>query len=183
VSGHGIASSLFMSMIHGAIRNQIFHNFDPVIMMRQLNEIVYETHSRDKFVTMIYGVLDATEHRVTFVNAGHPSALRMNPNRKCVDWLGNPRGPALGIMPRWDGEVNVLSLEARESILFYTNGIYEAYNRWGSEFGIEKLEQISLESKDGSLKNWQVNLFTAIQHHIGDMTQDDDLTFLAVRRV
>jgi serine phosphatase RsbU (regulator of sigma subunit) len=183
VSGHGVSASLLMSMVHGAIRNQVLYDSDSIKVMKTLNRIVRDVQQRKQFVTLIYGILDVDVQGLTYSKAGHPPALFVKASQNYTSWLENLEGPALGIFTEWKGGVSKIQLESGDSILFYTDGIYEAYNRWGTEFGFEKFQKISLEEKNSSLKNWQESLFNAVYEHIGDTKQQDDLTFLAIKKI
>ena len=94
------------------------------------------------FASACYLVADTTGRIATFSSAGHPLPLRLHRHLGRVERLETPkpRGLALGVLPDSDYTGNSVRLSDGDGFLFFTDGVTEAVNRMGEEFGLERLE-------------------------------------------
>ena len=103
VSGKGVPAALLMANLHGAFRTHAEAGyFEPVSLMRSINQRLYETTSPEMFATVFLGVYDRTNHQLRYVNCGHlaPIVLRTDGSSCRLE----PTATVLGAFPAWQSD-------------------------------------------------------------------------------
>ena len=132
VAGKGVSAALLMANVQAAVRAFAGNSGSPAEMCRRLNALLRENMATGKFVTFLYGVLDAEKRTFKYCNAGHlPPIVFSEGNAKTVDG----GGAVLGVFPSWDYEDMTIELKAEDRLLLFTDGITEAEDANGQEFG------------------------------------------------
>jgi sigma-B regulation protein RsbU (phosphoserine phosphatase) len=135
VSGKGMPAALLMSATRALLRSIAPLQISPGETLKQLNRILTDDFPAGKFVTMIYGVLDAASREITIASAGHPRPLLVNHHCAFVAMdSGLPLGLGLSSYPEY-----TIKLEAGTQLLLYTDGITEAMNANFEEYGPARL--------------------------------------------
>lgn len=137
VSGKGIPASLIMAAFRASLKAEIRNNFAIRAILRKVNALLYESIDRDRFVTAVYGVLDAKNRVLTFSNAGHNVPILRRATGK-VEYL-REGGAALGAIADSVYEERPISLASGDILVFYTDGVTEVLDEDGHEFGEEGL--------------------------------------------
>jgi sigma-B regulation protein RsbU (phosphoserine phosphatase) len=135
VSGKGMPAALLMSATRAILRSLVKLDPSPGKTLMQLNQILMEDFPMGKFVTMIYGVLDARSREITIASAGHLRPLLIN--GEC-SFLEIDTGMPLGLGTTTYPEYKV-TLKPGTQLLFYTDGITEAMNHNEEEYGAARL--------------------------------------------
>lgn len=140
VSGKGLGASLLMSSTRSLLRIIAEKILSPKEVLVNLNHILIKDLPDERFVTMIYSVIDPEFKSITFSNAGHPPPLLVNSTNAV--FLENNEGLPLGIT---DEEYSESTISMKEGNLFilYSDGVTEAMNSSNTEFGIERLREIA----------------------------------------
>jgi sigma-B regulation protein RsbU (phosphoserine phosphatase) len=127
------------------------------------------------FATASYGVVDANTGEVSLASAGHPSPIAKIAGKiEVVKFEKGAKGPALGMLPGMPyGEV-VLPLADLEGLWCFTDGVFEAQNSSGEEYGVERMIGL-LSSESGSRI---VEVVEAARRFSGDGAFDDDVCLL-----
>jgi serine phosphatase RsbU (regulator of sigma subunit) len=117
---------------------------DPGAFLTSLNHDLAETlkHSEiEAFVTAFYFVADVAERRVRYANAGHPSPMILRRGTGSVDWLrvDRPYRQPLGLLSSTAYRTYEAPLVEHDSIVLFTDGIYEQENAAGEQFGQQRL--------------------------------------------
>jgi sigma-B regulation protein RsbU (phosphoserine phosphatase) len=137
VSGKGTAAALLMSATRGMLRS-LATACCPSEVLAKLNPLLVNDFPSGRFVTMLYAILDPTERTLRFASAGHLRPLLIEDSQ--ARFLDTERGLPLGIGLGEYSEAEIhLSQGAR--LLFYSDGITEATNPEGEEYGAERLEK------------------------------------------
>jgi phosphoserine phosphatase RsbU/P len=137
VSGKGTAAALLMSATRGMLRS-LATACCPSEVLAKLNPLLVNDFPSGRFVTMLYAILDPTERILRFASAGHLRPLLIEDSQ--ARFLETERGLPLGIGVGEYSEAEIhLSQGAR--LLFYSDGITEATNPDGEEYGAERLER------------------------------------------
>jgi serine phosphatase RsbU (regulator of sigma subunit) len=145
VMGHGVRSALITAMVRAMIEELRPHAADPAKLLTLLNAHLTKLLQRTGdmiFVTALYAVIDAGSQSMTYAQAGHPTPLHGSARLGRVGPLPDGEvigGPALGLLDDTVYAAAQLSLEAGDRILFFTDGISEAANGLGEEFGAQRL--------------------------------------------
>jgi phosphoserine phosphatase RsbU/P len=136
VSGKGMAAALLMSATRGMLRSLAEARCTPGEVLTKLNSLLVNDFPAGKFVTLVYGVLDPASRIVTFANAGHLPPLLVEGDQ--FRFLETERGLPLGLSSG-DYSETVVHLSPRSRLVFYSDGITEAVNAAGEEYGLERL--------------------------------------------
>jgi len=138
VSGKGTAAALLMSATRGILRSLVEAACTPGEVLTKLNRLLVEDFPAGRFVTMVYAVLDPAKRTLTFSNAGHLRPLLISGSS--AQFLDVERGIPLGLGPGGFSEVE-MKLPIGSRVVFYSDGITEAENQAGEEYGWGRLQK------------------------------------------
>ena len=140
VSGKGLPAALLMSNLQAAVKANEEANLLPSQLVTNVNRVISQNVSENKFITFFYGVVDTKNHRLTYTNAGHnaPLLVRRDGSVFCL----STGGVILGILPDYSYSQGSIELQPGDQLLLYTDGISEAVNAAGEEFGEARLQQL-----------------------------------------
>jgi len=181
VSGHGLPSALIASMLQSALAWQSPHASDPGQVLSGLNRSINGKFDRH-FVTAAYLFVDMEQGTVKYAGAAHPPLLfwHAKPGR-ATEYVEN--GLMLGPFADSSYASVTISPQRGDRIVLFTDGIVEAKNSSGSEFGLDRLKQI-LESKHdlplGRLTDALLYGPSSWSQHAIGSSQSDDITLLAI---
>jgi sigma-B regulation protein RsbU (phosphoserine phosphatase) len=184
VSGKGISGAIMMSICRSLLRSQARGTQDPAEVLCAVNHLMREDIADDMFVSMLYMVLDTETRELVVARAGHERPILApgdGSGLRVVDSTGIAIG--IGDPEAFDGMLKVerVLLNPGDVIVVYTDGVTEAMNERGEEWGIDNfLEAIKIAADEGAhsvLNNVQQRLL----RFVGDMAQYDDMTLLALR--
>ena len=185
VSGKGIPASLIMAICRSVLRSQATGNPSPADVLQKVNRQLYPDIKEDMFISMAYLVLDHVRGGVTLARAGHDAPLLYQQKSQNVTPLKTP-GMVVGIdsgdvFDRLTTDVAV-SLERNDCILLYTDGITEALDNEGNEFGLERtIGSVQSSAKEGA-QAIVTRLIDDLRNFVGSTPQNDDITMIAIRK-
>jgi serine phosphatase RsbU (regulator of sigma subunit)/pSer/pThr/pTyr-binding forkhead associated (FHA) protein len=176
VSGKGVSAALLMARISSDLRLAAAAVNDPARALEHVNRIVLERKQHDIFVTCVYLTLNIKSHVVTLANAGHlPPLVRRRGGK--VERLEGGAGTAIGIFDDAEyGQVQC-KLEPGDSIVVCTDGVLEAIDSAGEQFGADRLEACLAGGK-GRATDVAEQIQRALRGHVGEASQYDDLTLI-----
>ena len=167
VSGKGMPAALLMSATRALLRSIAPLDPSPSRTLERLNRSIMEDFPAGKFVTMIYGVLDAGSRELTLASAGHPWPLIVNHDSRFLDLdTGLPLGLGVSAYPE-----RTVSMSPGTHVLLYTDGITEAENSADEEYGPARLQEHFLKPDaciDGLIA--EVKRFGAGSNRMDDAT-------------
>ena len=174
VSGKGTSAAFNMSQMKGVFHSLAQIDLDPQEFLVKANEALGRCLERTSFITLSYFILDTKEKTIKFSRAGHCPSLYYKRSDAKLEFLKS-KGLGLGIIRNREYcryvELNQLNYQSGDLLVMYTDGITEATNPQGEEFGYEKLKQIVEDQVDNSAKEIQ----QAIIKGLLDFTQVDDI--------
>ena len=180
VSGKGIAAALLMAVTKTLLKATAFKGMPTDNILSEVNNIIVDESPSNMFVTIFYGVLDTRSGTFEYSNGGHNPPFLISADGKAKQ-LDNIGGLMIGAMKDVPYESNVIMLKPEESILFFTDGVTEAFNKKGDEFHESGLEKI-LEGKNSfSVKDLIEHVFQNVQSFSEGVEQSDDITCLALK--
>ena len=140
VSGKGLPAALMMSNMQAALRSIASEKVSPADTCSHLNRLLYRDIPANRFVTCFYGLVDARRRLLQFTNAGHnpPLLLRANGEMVRLETGGRVLG-GFADSTYTQGEV---PLHAGDRLLLFTDGLSEARNSSGEEFGETRLREL-----------------------------------------
>lgn len=179
VSGKGVPAALLMAFLRASLRSAIHIGYAPHISMAKVNYLLWESIERNQFVTAFYGVLDASNKTLAYTNAGHnpPLILDKDGNARFLERGGLP----LGMFKDTRYYEYYLSIEPGQVIVLYTDGVTEALNPEGVEYGRERLQAAVLAAQNLSARE----IISSIHRDVIEWTRgrgaDDDITFFIIK--
>jgi sigma-B regulation protein RsbU (phosphoserine phosphatase) len=179
VSGKGMPAALLMAFLRASLRAALHIGYASNISMAKVNYLLWESIEKHQFVTAFYGVLDATNKTLAYANAGHNPPLLMNPDGavRFIERGGLP----LGMFRDTRYYEYYLPIESGQLLVLYTDGIVEATNAAGVEYGRDRLAQKVLEGRDLSARNLIKFIHTDMFDWTGGRGAGDDVTFVIVK--
>ena len=180
VSGNGIPAALVMTSFRALFLPSARSGMAPSQLMGQIGTLLPEFARRRDFITAFYGILDARSHTFHYSNAGHnpPMLIRTDGTiRRLAEG-----GPSLGIMPGQGYESGTVEIGAGETMVLFTDGVVEVFDRERQEFGDERLAgtvvRASAWAADVIVK--RIAQVTGSFH--GSDRFEDDFTVVVVKR-
>jgi phosphoserine phosphatase RsbU/P len=171
-----------MASLQAALRSQaLFNGRGPgstAEIVARLNQHLYRSTAPDRFATFFYGVYDAQTHRLEYTNAGHPAPL-------CITGTQVQRlsagGTVLGLFDDRHYESQIIDVAPGSLLIAYSDGVTEAENPDGEEFGDQRVLDVALRSQQASAGAVLKNLLEVVDQWTGPAEHLDDLTLIVAR--
>lgn len=181
VSGKGTAAALLMSSLHAAIHAQVAAKSTLEETVTSVNQYLANNTPANRFVTLFIAELDLITGQLRYINAGHnpPLVGRMDGSVQKLDSGGFP----LGIIPMAEYEVGQLQLNSGEALVIYSDGVSEANNLKGDEFGMEKLEEVIKNNLTRSASGLRDKVESALSEFTQTAPAGDDITLVIVKKI
>jgi sigma-B regulation protein RsbU (phosphoserine phosphatase) len=174
-----------MAISRSVLRSQAPHNPSPSAVLRAVNRQLYPDIKEDMFISLAYLVLDHESGSVTMARAGHDAPLLYRHTKASVEPV-KPPGMVLGIDSGsvFDRITNdfALPFERDDCLVLYTDGVTEALDAKGDEFGVERLSQSIRESAASGASGIVKRLIDDLRSFVGAQPQNDDITVIAIRK-
>jgi phosphoserine phosphatase RsbU/P len=179
VAGKGLGAALLSAKLQATLRALVPEAVSLDELGTRVNTILHRDGIDNRYATLFYAEVEHDSGRMRYLNAGHNPAFLIR--RGGVERLSASSFP-LGMLPRVAYEERSLDLVQGEVLLVYSDGLTEASNPAGEEFGAARLE--SLVSGLGSLEPQAVGerLLTEVDRFLGDARAADDLSLVVIRR-
>ncbi|MBA3240286.1 MAG: SpoIIE family protein phosphatase [Acidobacteria bacterium] len=179
VSGKGVPASLLMAFLRASLRAAIRIGYAPNVGMGKVNFLLWETIEQHQYVTAFYGMLDATNHTLAFVNAGHnpPVILERDGSARFIERGGLP----LGMFRDTRYYEYYLPIESGQILVLYTDGATEAQSPGGEEYGRDRLVVAVRAARDRSARDMIDFIYNDVFEWSGGRGADDDVTFVVIK--
>jgi len=180
VAGKGMPAALLMSNLQAAVRGLSSLSITPNALCSRLNSIVYQNTESDRFITFFYAQLDGPARRMAYVNAGHnaPFVVRSDGSHERL----REGGAVLGVFASRNYEMGSAQLSPGDRVILFTDGVTEACNPAGEEFGEARLLRLLQDHRSSSADELQAKILADVAEFSGSRWQDDaTLLVLAVR--
>lgn len=176
VSGHGIASALFMARTVGLIRLLAMQIHQPDKLLTEVNARLCIDNDTNLFVTLFCAFLDTQTGQLDYSNAGHCPPYRLG--QHSVEKLPLPKGILLGAFAEAQYHSFSTRLEKGEKLFCYTDGLSEAQDTQGEEYGDQRAMQILHAQRDLPVQALLELMRAQIRQHTGTDLLEDDCTLL-----
>ena len=171
-----------MAVYRTLIRTIAQSDLSPANVLVRVNEALSENLQSDMFVTATQAVYDRTTGRLTFCRAGHKALLVYRDASRTLEEF-QPRGVAIGFVR---GSMFLLRLEEQQielqrgdTVLFYTDGVTEAKNSEGEEFGVQRLKEVFQQAAQDGAEAVTESIREKLDEFQGEAEQFDDITLVA----
>ena len=184
VSGKGTSAAFHMSQVKGVFHGLAQLDLPPSEFLIKANRAISTSLDRTSFVTISYFILDRTEKKVEFARAGHCPTLYFDNEKSSASYFTN-KGLGLGIV-RNDSFAKYVqprdfSYKPGDILVLYTDGITEASNFKGEEFGYDKLAEIINQHAALDADEIQTKIIETLYEFCGQTDLDDDYTTVIVK--
>lgn len=183
VAGHGISTNALMASVQAAMHTLVPANSSPADVLRQVNRFFCHNVNFTTFVTLFLARWDSGSRTLCYASAGHNPGLLLQShemNRDKVGWL-DPTGPAIGLVEDFDIGTREFPLQMGDLMVLYTDGVTEATDPSGREYGTQGLENLVLQAPQTSAHEMLGRLRHDLQRFINDRPLADDTTALICR--
>jgi serine phosphatase RsbU (regulator of sigma subunit) len=180
VSGKGTAAALLMSSLHASIHAQISARSSLEETVTSVNRYLAENTPANRFVTLFIAELDPATGGLRYINAGHNPPLIGRANG-VIEQLSSGGFP-LGIIQTADFEVGETVLAPGEALVIYSDGVSEANNPKGDEFGMDRLCDVVQRNIGASAAGLRDKVESALSAFTQTAPANDDITLVIVKR-
>ncbi len=181
VADKGVPAALFMAVSRTIIRSVAISGRSPASALMRANQLILADSQADLFLSAIYMILDTTTGRVQFSNAGHNRPLLVRSATGKLSEL-TQRGIVLGAFEEITLQDDTLDLAPGDVLVLYTDGVTDALNGEGEEFGEQRLFDVVQASCAGNAREILWAITGALSGFIGDTEQADDVTCVVIKR-
>jgi phosphoserine phosphatase RsbU/P len=182
VSGKGIAAAVMMASIQAVLRSQLRLSDSPATLLVKFNNTLLSMSTPERYSTLVCGQVDVPNKTLTYVNAGHVYPLLVRPNgAKSKVMSLREGGIPIGLFEDVHYDQAICALTSGDVIVCYSDGVSEAMNEHHEMWAAEELKSLLRDSNGWSARRIIDVLVAAIDRHVGNAPQADDITILALR--
>ncbi|RFC42270.1 MAG: sigma-B regulation protein RsbU (phosphoserine phosphatase) [Verrucomicrobia bacterium] len=185
VSGKGVPASLIMATCRSVLRSQAPGEISAAQVLKNVNQRLFPDIKEDMFISMAYMVLERNSPKITLCRAGHDAPFLYRAADRSVSRI-NPPGMAVGIdsgeaFDRFTRDF-CLELHPNDCLVLYTDGVTEALDTEGEEFGMERVTHAIVESAPLGAAAILERLTEDLKKFVGAAPQHDDITLIVIRK-
>ncbi|MFN1835649.1 GAF domain-containing SpoIIE family protein phosphatase [Balneola sp. MJW-20] len=180
ITGKGMPAAMLMANLQATLRSQCTIFEDPGTCLKGTNKQLHRSTEATKFATLFYGVLDQENGTLEYANGGHDAPLLYRKNDPVKEL--NATGLLLGVMPESDYTIGRIELEPGDLLALYTDGITEAMDKAGNEYGFDRLKTQLSGMAHESAETIKEGLLKDLKSHTGEAAQSDDITLMLIKR-
>jgi sigma-B regulation protein RsbU (phosphoserine phosphatase) len=184
VSGKGTTAAFHMSQMKGIFHSLAQQDLDPKEFMQRANRALVFCLERGSFISATYFAIDTRTKKIRYARAGHCPVLFYRATTRQAEYLKD-RGTALGMIKTKDYcnyiDTNVISYAPGDVMVLYTDGITEAKDQKGEEYGDGRLKETVLEATDKDPKEISEHLIAKLYEYSGTHMINDDYTTMIVK--
>jgi len=179
VSGKGVPAAFFSLITRTLLKATAVLGVSPAVCIDKLNRLLCTENEQMMFVTLFFGVLDGRTGQFRYVNAGHPPPMLLSASGQ-VQPLEATAGMALAVFEEATFSEGSVQLRPGDLIVFYTDGVTEAFSPDEEEFGEQRLR--SVVATQAGTPTWMVpqSISNAVKDFEAGGHQSDDLTTVVV---
>jgi serine phosphatase RsbU (regulator of sigma subunit) len=180
VAGKGVPAALLMSATAAAMRLEANHDRNMLQQVERLNAGIRAVSDAERYVTLLIAEIDTHKRIIRYVNCGHNPALLFRAKTGTLTHM-NSSCPPIGLSPEEICDLDSADLIAGDVVVFYTDGVTEAENRFGEEFGLERLSAVVRHGSSLSAEELTTEIFNNAANFSGEVGFQDDVTILVVK--
>jgi phosphoserine phosphatase RsbU/P len=181
VAGKGLPAALVMSNMQATLRALFGRTTSLPVLADSASRLLYASTSPEKYVTAAFAELAPSSGEMTFVGAGHLDNLVVKADGSLVRLEST--GAPLGLLPDQPPYAEArVKLSAGDCLVLFSDGVTDAQDEEGNEFGEERLVDVLRPSAGKDLGVIIGEVFAAIDAFVGTAPQFDDITLLLARR-
>jgi sigma-B regulation protein RsbU (phosphoserine phosphatase) len=181
ISGKGVSAALLMASLQALLRSRARQAAEePASLVAQINAALVESTDPSKFATFFYAVYDSATRTLRYVNAGHNPPFLLRSGTTVVSRL-RPTGMALGFDQGASYTEGIEALAPGDILLAFTDGLTEALNEAGEEFGEARTAGLLVGNRHLGAGEFQRVVTAELEAFCGRAPQHDDVTIVVAR--
>jgi len=169
-AGKGMPAALLMSNMQAVLRSFATETSSPAELCGRVNHVVCENIVANRFISCFYGVLDNQDKRFIYTNAGHYPPMLVR-NGRCSRLEGS--GAVFGVFPDENYQQHETQLQSGDWVVLFTDGVTEATNSAGDEFGEARLQELLVQGSSLSAEHVREEIITAVTEFSEGKFYDD----------
>ncbi|MBM4157133.1 MAG: PP2C family protein-serine/threonine phosphatase, partial [Lentisphaerae bacterium] len=184
VSGKGVSGGLIMSVCRSVLRARAPGCLSPAEVLRSLNRVLSGDLGEDMFITALYMILDTRTLELTLARAGHEAPILHRPSGRGLTRIESPGiGIGIGDPELFDGVIRDarVRLMPEDVVLLFTDGISEARDEAGTEFGVDRVMETLVLNPGAPASALIVALQNRVHRFTNGRPPHDDLTLVVTR--
>jgi len=179
IAGKGMGAALLMANLQAALRSQCATAWEePERLLRSVNQLLYENWGEGDYATLFFAAYDDDTRKLRYSNCGHPPALLLRGHGGLERLAATCT--VVGLFEKWECAMEEREMAPGDAILLYTDGVTEALNGEGEEFGEERLLEAARQRRELPLPE----LLAAVADQartFSPLEQADDITLIAAK--
>jgi sigma-B regulation protein RsbU (phosphoserine phosphatase) len=180
VAGKDVPAALLMSATAAAVQLEVSEKRDMLEVVNRPNNGIHSVSDGNRYVTLLLGDVDALNRSFRYVNCGHNPTLLFQEKTRDVVPMNSSCFP-VGMFDSVSCEINGADPAAGDILVLYTDGITEAENSQGEEFGMERLSAVIRRDSSMSAERLMNNIFQSAEDFCQEVGFKDDATVLIVK--
>ena len=180
VAGKGVPAALLMAATAAGLRLEANHDRDMLQQVERLNAEIGAVSDPERYVTLLVAEIDTQKRIVRYVNCGHNPALLFRAKTGTLTRMESSC-PPIGLSPDEICDLASSDLTSGDVLVFYTDGVTEAENQLGEEFGMESLSAVVRDGSSLSAEELTIQIFNSAANFCGDIGFHDDVTVVVVK--
>jgi serine phosphatase RsbU (regulator of sigma subunit) len=180
VSGKGMPAALLMANLQATLRSQSLQKLHAKDCIVRSNALMYRSTELNKFATLFYGVLDTKKHKICYCNAGHNYPLLFKESEEIARL--SKGGLVLGAVEDFCYSEGKVPFDRSDLLVIFSDGITEAINEEGTEFGEDRLFDVIDENREVKAEVLIDRIIESVNDYTGHAAQADDMTLVVIKR-
>lgn len=188
VAGKGMPAALLMSTVQATLRSLTARNGSNTpahselsSIVSKLNRLLFNTTNGEHYVTFFYATFDQATQRLTYVNAGHNPPLYLSDDSDFEVRQLTSGGMVAGAFEHTAYEQETVQMKSNDLLFLYTDGLSEALNVEGEEFGTSRIMETLKSIKTLSADQIRDVVVRSVKEWCSGMALYDDLTFVVMK--
>ncbi len=181
VSGKGVGAALLVARLQAVLQSEGQRGRPVDTMIAGINDFLVSSTTADKYVTMFYGEFNCDSGGFCFCNAGHnyPFLIRKNDD---IEFLQDG-GLLLGAFAGSKYQIARTQINKGDVLVIYTDGLTEAFNEKGEEYGEQRLIKTVKDARSKSAQFICGHMIKSIRQYAIDSTETDDMTVVVIKGI
>ena len=181
VSDKGVQAAMFMMSSRTLLKGAAIGMDSPDLVLNEVNTLLHADNKTIMFVTVLYAVYDPGSGELIYANGGHCSPMMVHADGSCTD-LPQTGGVVLGLAPQIQYNQARTVLKPGDTVIMYSDGVSEARNPEGQDFGTEGIAQLFEGRPPTGAREANEAVLQALDKFTKGTPQSDDITCLALHR-
>ncbi len=177
VAGKGMPAALLMSNAHAVVKSLAADTLESNELCARVNKVVCENIVPNRFISCFYGLLDTQTKTLSYTNAGHYAPMLIR-DGQCLRLTEG--GPVIGVFPDQVYAMQEVELRRGDCLALFTDGVTEACDEAGEEFGEERLQELLMNGAKLSAAELRERIIAAVTE-FGNGSFCDDVTLMVLK--